>query len=210
MDSLWNGHASPQSTPWYASPGVAPTTRTVPSPVALRRASGPAKTSAPGGASNDSPSTSKVTFPSSTMYSSSWPDPASSWSLTSVPSSAGTNALIPNAWIPRCSRTGISLPRRSMSSRRATFQFDVAVIRLDRNGGPSGTRRVSRTTPVPMLRIMVRDGRAEDFGPATELLNRVWPLRVGSERGLRHAAATSPPEAHRRYWAAVDDGELVG
>ena len=28
MDSLWNGHASPQSTPWYASPGVAPTAKT--------------------------------------------------------------------------------------------------------------------------------------------------------------------------------------
>src|SRR5439155_26803012 len=62
----------------------------------------------------------------------------------------------------------------------------------------------------PMLRVMVREGRREDFGSATELLNRVWPHRVGSERGLRHAAAAEPPDAHRRYWAAEDGGELVG
>ena len=61
-----------------------------------------------------------------------------------------------------------------------------------------------------MLRIMVREGRSEDFGSATELLNRVWPHRVGSERGLRHAADAEPPNAHRRYWAAEDDGKLVG
>jgi N-acetylglutamate synthase-like GNAT family acetyltransferase len=57
---------------------------------------------------------------------------------------------------------------------------------------------------------MVREARSEDFGSATELLNRVWPLRVGSERGLRHAADAAPPNAHRRYWAAEDDGTLVG
>jgi GNAT superfamily N-acetyltransferase len=61
-----------------------------------------------------------------------------------------------------------------------------------------------------MLRIMVREGRSDDFGSANELLNRVWPQRVGSERGLRHAADTAPPSAHRRYWAAEDDGKLVG
>jgi GNAT superfamily N-acetyltransferase len=66
------------------------------------------------------------------------------------------------------------------------------------------------TTAAPMLWIMLREGRREDFGSATELLNRVWPLRVGSERGLRHAAAAEPPDAHRRYWAAEDGGELVG
>ena len=60
-----------------------------------------------------------------------------------------------------------------------------------------------------MLRIMVREGRSEDFGSATELLNRVWPHRVGSERSLRHAADAEPPNAHRRYWAAEDDGKLV-
>ena len=61
-----------------------------------------------------------------------------------------------------------------------------------------------------MLRVMVREGGSEDFGSATGLLNRVWPYRVGSERGLRHAAAAAPPNAHRRYWAAEDAGELVG
>src|SRR3954451_20299873 len=61
-----------------------------------------------------------------------------------------------------------------------------------------------------MLRIMVRQGRSEDFGSANELLNLVWPHRVGSERGLRHAADAAPPDAHRRYWAAEHDGKLVG
>ena len=61
-----------------------------------------------------------------------------------------------------------------------------------------------------MLRIMVREGSSEDFASATELLNRVWLHRVGSERGLRHAAAAEPPNAHRRYWAAEDNGKLVG
>lgn len=57
---------------------------------------------------------------------------------------------------------------------------------------------------------MVREASSEDFGSATELLNHVWPHRVGSERGLRHAAAAAPAEAHRRYWAAEDKGRLVG
>ena len=62
----------------------------------------------------------------------------------------------------------------------------------------------------PMLRGMVREGTSDDFGRATELLNLVWPHRVGSERGLRHAAAAEPANAHRRYWAAEVDGRLVG
>src|SRR2546423_9422262 len=61
-----------------------------------------------------------------------------------------------------------------------------------------------------MLRVMVRKGRREDFGSASELLNRIWTHRVGSEQGLRHAADAEPPNAHRRYWAAEDDGKLVG
>ena len=61
-----------------------------------------------------------------------------------------------------------------------------------------------------MLWFMLREGMTEDFGSATELLNRVWPQRVGSERGLRHAAAAEPADAYRRYWAAEDGGELVG
>src|SRR5919204_5367988 len=129
IDSLWNGHASPQSSAWYASPGVAPRARTVPSPVAFRRDSGRTNTNVPAGASTVSPSTSKVAFPSSTTYSSSWPDPASSCSLISLPSSPGVKALIPNAWIPKCSRTGMSLPRRSMSSSRATRHFGLSFIR---------------------------------------------------------------------------------
>ena len=61
-----------------------------------------------------------------------------------------------------------------------------------------------------MLRDVVREGRSEDFWSATELLNRIWLHRVGSERGLRHAAAATPPDAYRRYWAAEDDGKIVG
>ena len=61
-----------------------------------------------------------------------------------------------------------------------------------------------------MLRIVVREGGSEDFGGAIELLNRVWPHRVGSEQGLRHAAGAEPPDAHRRYWAAEEGGQLVG
>jgi GNAT superfamily N-acetyltransferase len=61
-----------------------------------------------------------------------------------------------------------------------------------------------------MLLMMVREGASEDFGSATELLNRVWPHRVGSERALRHAADSAPPDAHRRYWAAEENGKLVG
>ena len=61
-----------------------------------------------------------------------------------------------------------------------------------------------------MLWPMVREGTREDFGAATELLDRVWPYRVGSERGLRHAADSESPAAHRRYWAAEHGGRLVG
>src|SRR5690349_9328626 len=61
-----------------------------------------------------------------------------------------------------------------------------------------------------MLPIMVREATRDDFGCATELLDRVWPHRVGSERGLRYAADAAPPDAHRRYWAAEDEGRLVG
>ena len=53
-------------------------------------------------------------------------------------------------------------------------------------------------------------GNERDFGSATELLNSIWTHRVGSERGLRHAADSEPPYAHRRYWAAEDDGRLAG
>jgi GNAT superfamily N-acetyltransferase len=57
---------------------------------------------------------------------------------------------------------------------------------------------------------LLREGTGEDFGSANELLDRVWPQRVGSERGLRHSAAAEPTDAHRRYWAAEEDGELIG
>lgn len=61
-----------------------------------------------------------------------------------------------------------------------------------------------------MLRAMVREGTRDDFAAATELLNRVWPHRVGSEAGLWHAADVEPASSQRRYWVAEDDGTLVG
>ncbi|MGZ5398135.1 MAG: GNAT family N-acetyltransferase [Mycobacterium sp.] len=57
---------------------------------------------------------------------------------------------------------------------------------------------------------MVREGRIVDIGAATDLPNRVWPHRVGSERGLRYAADAAAPDAHRRHWAVEDDRKLVG
>jgi len=57
---------------------------------------------------------------------------------------------------------------------------------------------------------VVREGKREDFELANELLNRVWPHRVGSERGLRHGADAAPVDAQRRYWSAGDGGRLVG
>ena len=57
---------------------------------------------------------------------------------------------------------------------------------------------------------MIRRGTPDDFGAATELLNLVWPERVGSERGLHHAYSAEPEAAQRRYWAAVENGRLVG
>src|SRR4051794_1405570 len=95
-----------------------------------------------------------VAVPSSTTYTSSWPEPASSCSLISVPSSPSVTALIPNEWIPRCSRTGMNLPRRSRSSRRATRHFALSFIRsppsplpvVDRTGrrGPGSSEGTLR------------------------------------------------------------------
>ena len=97
-------------------------------PVALRFDSGRTEMNVPAGASIVSPSTSKVAVPSSTTYTSSWP-PASSCSLTIRPSSSDLMALMPNEWMPRCSRIGMNLPRRSRSSMRVTFVFELSFTR---------------------------------------------------------------------------------
>ena len=64
--------------------------------------------------------------------------------------------------------------------------------------------------PRPVTGAVIREGTLDDLGAATALLNRAWPLRVGSERGYRHALTAEPPEAHRRFWAAEEGGALVG
>ena len=102
---------------------------------------------------------------------------------------------------------GPGCPSASVQVRRGSAgPIDLTHEREYRKSGFSADKKKGP----PMLRIMVREGTTEDFGAANELLNRVWQHRVGSERGLRHAADAEPPDAHRRYWAAEHDGKLVG
>ncbi|MBA3348079.1 MAG: GNAT family N-acetyltransferase [Actinobacteria bacterium] len=57
---------------------------------------------------------------------------------------------------------------------------------------------------------MIREAGEADFAAATELMNALSPFRVGSSAGLLHTARTEPAAAARRFWAAEDDGALVG
>jgi GNAT superfamily N-acetyltransferase len=61
-----------------------------------------------------------------------------------------------------------------------------------------------------MLAGVIREGREADFAAANALTNRVWPLRVGSAAGWLHSIRAEPREARRRFWAAEEDGVLVG
>lgn len=61
-----------------------------------------------------------------------------------------------------------------------------------------------------MLAGVIRAGQESDFAAATALMNRVWPLRVGSVEGWRHSVRAEPAEAQRRFWAAEHEGALVG
>src|ERR671910_205839 len=129
MDSEWKGHASPQSTPWYASPGVSP--------------------------------------------------------------------LIPNAWIPRCSRTGISLPRRSISSRCATCQSVLSFIRLP----PYSARRcetsrlarrpprgvvIGNAVPCDLVHDAVGQPEAEQLRIGRDTPREDEPAAVGGPREIAH------------------------
>ena len=113
-------------------------------------------------------------------------------------------------------RAGRRLRRRLVADPRrerlhgATSCWPTAARRRRSAAASARTRGLSSSTSGLPSSLVVREGRSEDFGQATDLLNRVWPHRVGSERGLRHAAAAEPPDAHRCYWAAEDDCELVG
>src|SRR5581483_6187924 len=51
----------------------------------------------------------------------------------------------PNAWIPKCSRTGMLRPRRSMSSRRAACSFGSSFTRSP--PCPAGRRESGDTLP---------------------------------------------------------------
>ena len=61
-----------------------------------------------------------------------------------------------------------------------------------------------------MLDGVIREADDSDFDAAFELIQRVWPRVVGSVAGWRHEFGTEPEEARRRYWAAEEDGRLVG
>ena len=115
----------------------------------------------------------------------------------------------PRVWSdPRDQLTGATATRPLRRTDRGLRQCS-GMSHEELVGSPASACASMGSGP-PMLRVVVREGRSEDFRSATELLNRVWLHRVGSERGLRHAAAMMPPDAYRRYWAAEDDGKLVG
>jgi GNAT superfamily N-acetyltransferase len=61
-----------------------------------------------------------------------------------------------------------------------------------------------------MLAAVIREASLEDAAAAARLLALVTPEFVTSGAATAHTMRTSPPEAHRRWWCAEHDGELVG
>ena len=61
-----------------------------------------------------------------------------------------------------------------------------------------------------MLAAVIRDADDTDFDAGFEVIQQVWPRAVGSVAGWRHAFRAEPEEARRRYWAAEQDGRIVG
>ncbi|MDF2749705.1 MAG: family N-acetyltransferase [Gaiellaceae bacterium] len=61
-----------------------------------------------------------------------------------------------------------------------------------------------------MLAAVIRDADDRDFDAGFEVIQQVWPRAVGSVAGWRHAFRAEPEEARRRYWAAEQDGRIVG
>ena len=105
----------------------------------FRRDFGRTNTSVPGGASAASPSISKVAFPSSTMYSASWSDPAPSCSLISVP--------------PRPRATWMRPERRRTTARWETFPLE----RRSDDGAPMITHLGATQLGPPPRRIVLLD-----------------------------------------------------
>jgi GNAT superfamily N-acetyltransferase len=61
-----------------------------------------------------------------------------------------------------------------------------------------------------MLAGVFRAADESDFDAGFEVIQRVWPRVVGSVAGWRHEFRAEPEEARRRYWAAEEDGLVVG
>ena len=61
-----------------------------------------------------------------------------------------------------------------------------------------------------MLAGVIRAADESDFDAGFEVIQRVWPRVVGSVAGWRHEFRAEPKEARRRYWAAEEDGRVVG
>ena len=61
-----------------------------------------------------------------------------------------------------------------------------------------------------MLAAVIRNADDRDFDAGFEVIQQVWPRAVGSVAGWRHAFRAEPEEARRRYWAAEQDGRIVG
>ena len=198
--------------------GVAPTARTVPSPVALRRDSGPTNTSVPG---------RRVKRLAVDLEG----RPPVEHDVQLLLARPGLVVLIDQravlAWAvgvdsecldPRYSRTGISLPRRSMSSRCATCQFGLSFIRSppysarrsesDRNRrqaspddrGQPGTltlpRRAALRTPLPRA----RGAALESFGDAERAVehDEIEPVPVHRDRAEADAEVERLPERIER------------
>ena len=60
------------------------------------------------------------------------------------------------------------------------------------------------------MAVSIRERNLEDLGPGLRFLNDLDATRVLTEAGFRHRLLESPPEARRTWWAARDDGMLVG
>ena len=61
-----------------------------------------------------------------------------------------------------------------------------------------------------MLAGVIRAADESDFEAGLEVIQRVWPQAVGSVEGWRHDLRAEPAEARRAYWAAEEDGGIVG
>jgi GNAT superfamily N-acetyltransferase len=61
-----------------------------------------------------------------------------------------------------------------------------------------------------MLAGVIREADETDFEAGFDVIQRVWPRVVGSVAGWQHEIRAEPEEARRRYWAAEEDGRIVG